>query len=162
MHAPGREQSTCNKVRKTIPANVLEDAFVMRRERVRKFHGAWETDTVPMFKDYFFVVTRDVNALDRALARLSFPAAVCKGEDHFYAPMAEEARAWYERMMDDTHTIRTSTAVYAQGELRILTGPMVGQEARIIKVIRRKSMCQVAVGEGGHGYEELIPLVVKS
>lgn len=160
VHAPGREQTTCDKVRKIIPDGLLEDAFVMRKERVRKRHGEWITYTVPMYRDYFFVVTSDVNALDKELSKLSFPAQIVKGENRFYVPMAEEAQGWYERMMDATHTIRTSTAVIVDGELQIQEGPMVGQESRVIKVMRQKCACTVAVGESGRGFEECVPFVV--
>jgi len=160
VHAPGREQSTCNKVKRLISPDLLEDAFVMRRERVKKYHGEWVTSTVPMYPEYFFVVTRDVNALDKELAKLSFPAHICKGEGRFYAPMAEEAQAWYEQMMDATHTIRTSTAVIVDGELQIQKGPMVGQESRVTKIMRQRSVCTVAVSEGGSGFTECVPFVV--
>ena len=160
VHAPGREQSTCDKVKKLISPDLLEDAFVMRRERVQKHRGEWETSTKPMFPEYFFVVTRDVNALDEELSKLSFPARICKGENRFYAPMAEEAQAWYERMMDATHTIRTSTAVIVDGELQIQKGPMVGQEACVTRILRQKSLCTVAVFDGGAGFTECVPLVV--
>lgn len=111
VHAPQREQATCDKLKRLIPPELLEDAFVMRKDRVRKRHGQWVTYQVPMYRDYIFVVKRDVGALDAELGKLSFPARVCRGENRFFAPMAEEAQAWYERMMDATHTIRTSTAV---------------------------------------------------
>jgi hypothetical protein len=160
VHAPGREESTCEKVKKIISPDLLEDAFVMRKERVRKRDGVWRTYTVPMYEDYFFVVTRDVGALDRELAKLSFPAHVCKGENRFYAPMAEEAQAWYEQMMDATHTIRTSTAVIEGGELHIQDGPMVGQEDRVTRVMRKRCVCNVAVSEDGAGFSECVPFVV--
>ena len=160
VHAPGREQSTCEKVKKIIPKDLLEDAFVMRREHVKKYHGEWLTTTTLMYPEYFFVVTRDVNALDKELSKLSFPAHVCKGDNRFYAPMAEEAQEWYEQMMDASHIIRTSTAVVIDGELQIQKGPMMGQEARVTRILRRKSLCKVAVGEGGSAFEECVPFVV--
>ena len=160
VHAPGREESTCNKVKKLISRDLLEDAFVMRRERVEKRRGEWLTSTMPMYPEYFFVVTRDVNALDKELSKLSFPAHICKGEGSFYAPMAQEAQAWYEQMMDASHVIRTSTAVIVDGELQIQEGPMVGQESRVVKIMRRKSACTVAVGESDGAFTECVPFVV--
>ena len=160
VHAPGREQATCDKVKKIIPKELLEDAFVMRRERVKKYHGEWLTTTTLMYPEYFFVVTRDVNALDKELAKLSFPARVCKGDNRFYAPMAVEAQEWYEKILDATHTIRTSTAVIIDGELQIQKGPMVGQESRVVKFDRSKCICIVAVSEGSSGFTECVPFVV--
>lgn len=42
----GREQDTCAKVRQIVPAELLQDAFVPRKERQRKYHGQWQTDAV--------------------------------------------------------------------------------------------------------------------
>lgn len=147
-------------MKKVIPKELLEDAFVMRRERVKKYHGEWLTTTTLMYPEYFIVVTRDANAFDKELSKLSFPAHIAKGDNRFYAPMAEEAQAWYERVMDGAHVIRTSTAVVIDGELQIQKGPMVGQEARVIKYDRRKCICTVAVGEGGGGFTECVPFVI--
>lgn len=160
VHAPGKEQATCDKVKKIISPELLEDAFVMRRERVKKYRGEWVTSTTLMYSEYFFVVTKDVNALDRELSKLSLPAHVCKDEGRYYAPMAKEAQAWYEQVMDAEHVIRTSTAVIVDGVLHIQDGPLVGQESRVTKIVRHKSICTVAVGEGGSGFSECVPFVV--
>lgn len=160
VHAPGREDTTCAKVKKLISSDLLEDAFVMRRERIKKYHGEWLTTTTMMYPEYFFVVTRDVNALDKELGKLTFPAHIAKGDGKYYAPMAAEAQAWYERMMDDEHVIRTSTAVIVDGELQIQDGPMVGQEDRVVKILRQKSICTVAVGQDGSSFSECVPFVV--
>ena len=160
VYAPGREEATCQKLKKLISPELLEDAFVMRKERVRKRDGRWVTYQTPMYEDYVFVVTKDVGALDKELARLSFPAHIARGEGRHYAPMAREAQAWYEQMMDATHTIRTSTAVIVDGELQIQDGPLVGQEDRVTKIMRQRCVCLVAVEDGGSGFDECVPFVV--
>ena len=162
VHAPNREQATCDKVKKIISPELLDDAFVMRKERVSKRQGHWVTSVVPMFRDYFFVVTSDAPALDKELAKLSFPVHIEKGDGRYYAPMAQEAQAWYEQMMDSTHTIRTSTGVIADGRLQLQQGPLVGQEARVVKVLRHKRMCVVSVADGASGFSESLPLCIPS
>ena len=160
VFAPGREQSTCDKLKKLIPRELLEDAFVLRKERVRRRHGQSFTDVVPMYEGYIFVVTRDVNALDKALSKLTFPAHICKGESRFYAPLAEEAQTWYEQVMDANHIIRTSTAVIVDGVLHIQEGPLVGQENRVTRVARKYCFCEVSVFEGVGDFKVSVPFVV--
>ena len=73
VHTPhGKERETCEKVRRIIPHNLMQDAFVMQKEFWFKRDGAWSLQTKPMYKEYFFVATHDAAALDRALAQLSF------------------------------------------------------------------------------------------
>ncbi|MBR1829640.1 MAG: hypothetical protein IJ781_09060 [Atopobiaceae bacterium] len=156
----GREEKACEKVRKIIPSELLEDAFVMRREQVKKVHGEWVTLTRLMYPEYFVVVTKDVAALDKELRKLTFGVQIARGDTEHFAPMADEACAWYERMMDANHTIRTSTAHIVNGELQIKDGPLMGQESRVTSINRRKCFCTVAVTDGGGGFTEAVPMVV--
>ncbi|WP_165045737.1 hypothetical protein [Adlercreutzia sp. ZJ138] len=157
VHAPGREQATCDKLRKILPPDLLEDAFVMRKERWRKYHGAWRLYPVPMYQEYFFVVTKDVLALDKELAKLTFPARIAKADGRHFAPLAKGAQQWYEGVLDTERVIRTSTAVIEDGVLHVQSGPLVGQEDRVVKVDRHKRFCFVDVDEG---FAECVPLDV--
>ena len=164
VHAPGREQATCDKLRKIVSPDLLEDAFVPRKERWRKYHGEWQCYTVPLFRDYLVVATKDAPALDKQLAKLSFPAQIAKGDGRHYAPMDADAQAFYEQMMDATHTIRSSTGVIVDGELRLQEGPLVGREGSVVKVMRPKRNCLVAVGDadtpGEGAFCENVPLII--
>lgn len=68
----GKERETCEKVRRIIPHELMQDAFVMQKEFWFKRDDAWSLQTKPMYKEYFFVATRDAALLDKALAQLSF------------------------------------------------------------------------------------------
>ena len=160
VHAPGCEQATCNKLKQLLPKNLLEDAFVLKKEYVRKRHGVWETLTFPLYNDYVFVVTRDVHALDKALAKLPINVRISKDNNNFYMPLAEEVQAWFEQMMDASHTIRTSTAYITNGELQITDGPLKGQEAAVTKVTRKRCTCDVAVFDGVGDFNVSVPLVI--
>ena len=160
IHAPRRERSTCARLKHLIPAELLEDAFVLKKEYVRKRHGQWETLILPMYNDYIFVVTRDVIALDKLLSKISPADRICKDNNHFYMPLAEEVQAWFEQMMDATHTIRTSTAYIVNGELEITAGPLKGQEDAIAKITRKHCTCDVAVFDGVSDFNVSVPLVV--
>ena len=160
MYAPNREQTTCDKIKKLVPKELLEYAFVPKREIVVKMKGEWVTYVKPLYRDYFFVATRDVSELDKVLSKLSFPARIAKGEGNYYAPIAKEAQEFLEQVMDGAHTIRTSTGIIVDDELQIQRGPLVGMEHRVIKVMRQKSSCLVTVSEGGKGFQMVLPLAV--
>lgn len=158
--APGREQATCQKLKSILPEDILADAFVLRREQWHKRRGAWELRTVPVWEGYLFVSTADAAALDRAMSRLSFPARIAGGADGRFAPLDPSAQAWYEAACDSSRVIRTSTAAIVGGELRVQDGPLVGQEPRVERIDRHKSVCWVRVGEGQRSFRERAPLVV--
>ena len=52
VHTPnGKERETCEKVRRIIPHELMQDAFVMQKEFWFKRDGAWSLQTKPMYKD---------------------------------------------------------------------------------------------------------------
>ncbi len=157
VHAPGRERATCERLLRLVPRELLEDAFVMRKERWRKYRGEWRLYPVPMYHGYLFVVTEDAVALDRELAGLTFPARIARTDGRHLAPLSRAAQGWYEGVLDAQRVIRSSTAVIEGGELRVRSGPLVGQEARVVKVDRHRRHCLVEVDEG---FAECVPLDV--
>ena len=160
VHAPKRERTTCDKLRKIISVDYWDDAFVMRKERWRKCDGEWQRRLVAMYQDYFFVATKDAKALDREMAKLSFPARIARSARGCFEPMAPEAQEWYREMLDGAHVIRTSVAALVDGELQIQSGPLMGQESRVVKVDRARRQCLVSVDDGGVGFTECVPLLI--
>ena len=164
VHTPphGKERETCEKVRRIIPHNLMQDAFVMQKEFWFKRDGAWSLQTKPMYKEYFFVATHDAAALDRALAQLSFGCRIAGSRERAYMPMPDDAQDWYRSVLDDDGVVRNSVARIEDGVLHIEQGPLVGQEARVKKIDRHKRWCLVDVGEGDSAFRELLPLDVPS
>ena len=163
VHTPnGKERETCEKVRRIIPHELMQDAFVMQKEFWFKRDGAWSLQTKPMYKEYFFVATRDAALLDKALAQLSFGCRIAGSRERAYASMPDDAQDWYRSVLDDDGVVRNSVARIEDGVLHIEQGPLVGQEARVKKVDRHKRWCLVDVGEGDSAFRELLPLDVPS
>ncbi len=161
VHTPnGKEREICEKVRHIIPHELMQNAFVMQKEFWFKRDGAWSLQTKPMYKEYFFVATHDAAALDRALAQLSFGCRIAGSRERAYMPMPDDARDWYRSVLDDDGVVRNSVARIDDGVLHIEQGPLVGQEARVHKIDRRKRWCLVDVGEGDSSFREVLPLDV--
>lgn len=157
----GKEQRTCDMVRKIVPQNVLEDAFVPRKERQIKFRGAWKTDVVDFFDGYFISVTRDAPALSQAFAKLSFPVHMVGAVGRGYQPISEDAQRLLEQTMDAHHVVRLSRGEVVSDALHVQDGPLVGKEERISKFIRRKAYAFVRVGERDGAYAMLnMPLAI--
>lgn len=134
----------------------------MQKEFWFKRDGAWSLQTKPMYKEYFFVATHDAAALDRALAQLSFGCRIAGSRERAYMPMPDDAQDWYRSVLDGDGVVRNSVARIEDGVLHIEQGPLVGQEARVHKIDRRKRWCLVDVGEGDSAFRELLPLDVPS
>lgn len=161
LHMPeGREATLCAELKKLVPQSLLSDAFVLRKERWMKRGGVWFRELVNMYRGYAFAVSSDAAGLVKALSRLTLPVELVGTETHSWAPLSDEAAAWYVSVTDVSHVIRSSTAVSVDGELRVQSGPLVGQESRISKIDRHRRCCQVIVGNGDTAFIERVPLDV--
>ena len=141
-------RSACAKVRQIVPAELLEDAFVPRKERQRKYHGQWQTDVVPFFAGHFVVATTDAPALSRALAQLSFGVQMVGAVGRGYQPISRDAQRVLTEAMDQSHVVRLSWGEVVEDKLHVQGGPLVGKEDRVARFVRRKSFASVRVGEG--------------
>lgn len=120
VHTPnGKEREICEKVRGIIPHELMQDAFVMQKEFWFKRDGAWSLQTKPMYKEYFFVATRDAALLDKALAQLSFGCRIAGSRERAYASMPDDAQDWYRSVLDDDGVVRNSVARIEDGVLHI-------------------------------------------
>lgn len=156
----GREQDVCDRLLRLIPKNILDDAFVPQKERWIKRDGMWSLSAAPMYRGYAFALSRDAAGLAKALAGLSVPAELAGTEQRAWLPLADEAAAWFVQSMDARHVIRSSTAEIRDGVLRVLDGPLAGQEARISRVDRHRRRCLVSVGDADGGFTESMPIDV--
>lgn len=161
VHTPaGMESSTAQKLKQIIPNSLLNDAFVLAKQRWVKRAGEWRLETVQMYPEYFFVKTSDVQSLNSALQKLSFHVELVGARERACMPLAEEVRSFFEQVAGPSHVIQNSVAALETGELRVLSGPLVGQEQRVVKLDRHKRRCWVSVGEPGCGFLETLPLEV--
>ena len=158
----GRERSLCGDVLRLVPRDVLNDAFVIMRERWMKRSGEWFTQECVMYPGFIFAVTGDVVALSKALGTLTLPVRPAAADERSWAPLADEARDWLAAAMDERHVIRSSTAVIADGALHVEEGPLVGQEDRLSGLNRHKRFCRVRVADADGGFVESVPLSVPS
>lgn len=156
----GREDAQAARLLKLVPRDVLHDAFVLRREKWEKHAGAWITVSKPIYRGYLFLASPDAVALNDALARLSFPVRVAGSQGRSYLPLDPAAQAWFAAAMDGRHMIRSSAAVVVDGAVRVLEGPLTGQEERIRHVDRRRRACTVRIGHADSAFEESMPLDV--
>lgn len=118
----GREATICAELKRLLPGSVLKDAFVLRKERWMKRAGVWFLEPVNMYRGYAFAISSDAAGLAKAIAGLTLPVELVGTDVRSWAPLADEAAAWYAAAMDGSHVIRSSTAVIVDG-VRPARGP---------------------------------------
>ncbi|MBM6775474.1 transcription termination/antitermination NusG family protein [Olsenella profusa] len=156
----GRERSTCEKLLRLVPGDLLEDAFVPARERWMKRADGWRIETVNMYPGYAFACSRDAAGLAKTLSHLTVPATLVGTTERSWMPLADEAAQWFSQVMDGSHVIRGSMGEIVDGTLHVWRGPLVNQEARVRKIDRYRRSCIVSVCDTGGGFTERVALEV--
>ena len=105
-----------------------------------------------MFRGYALLASRDGRGLARAVARLSFPVSLAGRRGRSLLPVETEVQRWLEEALDSSHVLRTSEGFIEDGRLVVERGPLVGQECRIRKIDRHKSLALVGLGGPGEGF----------
>lgn len=153
VHVPdGAEDITAQKCRKLVDKTLLADCFVPKYEKFFRRQGTWELVTLPLFNEYFFVATRNVGMLSKELAKLSVTASFAAKNERDVAPLSSEVQAWFESVLDAGHILRASEGVIEGGALKVVRGPLRGQEDKVRKINRHKRLAFVGLEEGDNAF----------
>ena len=159
----GSESALAARLKAVLSPAVLDDAFVISRERWTRRAGAWQLNRVQMYPGYVWLASRDLAGLTQALRGLSFPVRLAGGPGaKGTAALEGEAQAFYAGALDASHTVRASAAVLdAHGALRVTQGPLVGCEASIVDYNRHKRTAYVRISQAEGGLVECLALDVR-
>ena len=142
------------------PADLLKECFVPTYETERKYHGEWQTRRYKLFPGYVIAVTDHVDLLNRQLRSVRTFTRILGNEDAFI-PLDRAEMAFIDSFTSRRHrVIRMSRAVKEGDTVRVTDGPLVGQEASIRKVNRRKGTAIVEMAMFGRTLQVEIGLAV--
>lgn len=128
-----------------------------RELRIRR-KGKWMLDLQPMFPGYILVcgtLTDNSYSRVRQLADVYAWISDETGPLHIHP----EEIALLQKLVDYTDVIRPSHVLFEGQRIVIIDGPLVGQEAIIRKVDRRKGRAKISISVFGH--EKLVDIAVE-
>jgi len=123
-------------------SGVAGEAFCPGRERWRR---GWHVE--PLWPGYIVVAARDSRDLARGLALTGLPVEAA-GDPRAWRPLARDACAWLESVMDGGCVVRHSEGEIVAGELRVSKGPLAGNEACVSFIDRHHRSCKASPCEG--------------
>lgn len=133
----GKEEQILEMIIKYGVQRYLEEYFVPKYERKRKYLGQWRTERTVLFPGYIFIITEDVEGLYLALKQVPQLTKLL-GIGEKWTPMTEEDIAIIEALSGKERLVKHSEG-YIEGNKVIVTdGPLVGMEAMIRKIDRHK------------------------
>lgn len=130
----------CRLVARVADEGTLEECFTPCYETQKKVRGEWVTVRPVLFPGYLIAVTSDVEALRRRLREVpEFTRLLSMGGA--FVPLSDEERAWIGAFTEKgSRTVEMSMGVIEGDRVVVTSGPLLGQEALIKSVNRRKSV----------------------
>lgn len=133
----GRESAVARRVLRVAEGAAL-DAFVLRRELMRREEGAWRVRRDVLFPGYVIVETHDPELLAQRLEILATQVQVLRGAGNAVATLTEHEAAMVRALGGRTHTVGVSVGEIVSNRLNVISGPLMGLEGLVTKINRHK------------------------
>ena len=142
----GEEEKTADMIRKRLPSYCMEECFIPKRERMKKFRGNWNRVEEVLFRGYVFVISRQPEDLYQELQRIPVLTKILGREKNYFLPLNKEEEELIQGLGDEKHKTSVSKVEVVEGKsIRIVEGPLKGYVGNIVKVNlhRREVMIRV-------------------
>lgn len=133
-----------------VAGDALRDCFVLRRQALRRYEGAWHLCDEVMFPGYIFLVADDPAGLAGRLDVLT-SFSYLLGSGTAPATLDERETAFVRDFGGPRHTVALSRGVVENGRLVVREGPLKGREHLVAKIDRHKRVARLTAGMLGEG-----------
>lgn len=142
----GEEERTADMIRKMISSNYIEECFIPKRERMKKFHGSWNKTEEILFRGYVFVVSNNPKELYGKLKQIPRLTKILGRETDYFFSLDNEDKELIQRLGNQEHKTCLSKVVVEEGTgVRVIAGPLKGHMGNVVKVNLHKREVVVEV-----------------
>lgn len=131
----GEEERTADMIRKWISSYYIEECFVPKRERMKKFQGRWNKVEEILFQGYAFVISEKPKEMYEKLKLIPKLAKVLGRETDYFFELSEKEKRFIESIGNREHKTALSGIVAGEGkQIQVIDGPLKGYVGNIVKV----------------------------
>ena len=142
----GKEKETADMIRKCIPSCYIEDCFVAKRERMKKFHGSWYKIEETLFRGYLFVITGQPEKLYQRLKNIPRLTKILGREENYFIPLRKNEKRLLQSIGDKEHRTSISKVAIEEGkQVQVIDGPLKKYVGNVVKVNLHKREVVVEV-----------------
>ena len=128
-----------------IDKKTLEECFIPKCQRMKKFRGKWVNVEEILFKGYVFMISDHVDTLFNELKKMPDLTKIVGNDGENIYPIYKEEAMFLTRFGGEKHIVEVSSG-YIEGDvIKVTDGPLVDQEGLIAKVDRHKRLAYVDV-----------------
>ena len=138
-----RERRARILIENMVPKGMIDEVFYPTYIKQVKRAGNWRETTALLVPGYVYLTTSDINAVVQHLRDIPALTKVL-GTRFRFVPLTDEELTWLGQLTEPgRRTVAMSKGIIEGDEVRILSGPLRGHEARIAKIDRHKRTAQV-------------------
>ena len=139
----GKEEEIKETCRLLVPKETYKECFIPKCRRVKKFHGKWHEIDEILFKGYIFMITDQIDVLFNQLKLVPDLTKVLGNDGKNIMPiLPDEARLLLEFGKSE-HIIEMSKGYIVGDEINIISGPLVNNKGKIVKIDRHKRIAHI-------------------
>lgn len=142
----GQEEKTAELIRRqlTLEDSSLNECFIPKKERVKKFRGQWRKLEEILFPGYVFADSDNPQGLYRRLKEVGRLTKVLQDGSFLFLALSEEEEKWIKTIGDNFHITkvsriaiekeRTDAGLITGKKVLVREGPLKGLEGSVIHV----------------------------
>lgn len=142
----GEEERTADMIRCQISSYFMEECFIPKRERMKKFCGTWNKVEEVLFHGYVFANSNRPEELYQELKIIPKLTKVLGRENAYFFPLNEAEERLVRRIGDKNHKTGVSKIEIDKGKkIRVIEGPLKNFVGDVVKVNLHKREVVVRV-----------------
>lgn len=138
-------QAFCNS---SLSQAEKEKIFIPTYACMKKYQGAWHTETRPVFQNCIFIECDDKEKLIQKLNQKQCPMDIVQSISDQTIHLRSEQQKLLQNLMDKNRHIQMSTGYIKDGSTYVTQGPLQGLESKIRKIDRHKRLARLELTLG--------------
>ena len=139
----GNENKVAEKIRDLV-LKPGEDIYIPTYNRGKRIRGRYQVVNAILFPGYIFYETEDAAYLKKRLRKITELTKLLESE-RYILPISENEERLLYKLCGKEHILDISTGYIEGGKVRVIKGPMMGLDALIKKVNRKKKTAVIEV-----------------
>lgn len=138
-----RERRAQILIQNMVPQGLVDEVFYPTYVKQIKRQGTWHETKALLVPGYVYLNTSDINQVVQHLRDIPALTKVL-GTRFRFVPLTDEEMMWLGQLTEPgKRTVAMSKGIIEGDEVRIISGPLRGHEARIAKIDRHKRSAQI-------------------
>lgn len=145
MHvSPHEEERVIEWIHARVDQALYNDCFFLTRVLRRKFKGNWNEYIQKLLPGYVFIETDEIADFHAALKEIPLMTNLLGRAGEPYSPLNASEEAWLSQLKGQNGEVALSfVRIMEDGEVKILSGPLIGMAGQIKKINLHKRVAVV-------------------